>query len=389
MMNIVTYEEIVEGKVTDLYFERTREILKKKGIKKRVRAEVMAKSLPDDWDWAVFAGLDEAFSLFKEVKGRGMDLNIRAIPEGSIFRPWNAVLEIEGDYADFCVYETAILGFLCQASGIATMAARCRLAAAEKMLLSFGGRRMHPAISPMIDRSAWIGGFDGVSIVTSAQRLGVKPSGTMPHGLVLVMGDTVEATKAFAEYFGSQAKVISLIDTIGDEKFEAVRVADALGKELFGVRLDTPASRRGDFERIIREVKWELSLRGHENVGIYVSVGLVEYEIAKLIPFVDGFGMGTYLSSGRAIDFSMDIVEIEGKPMAKRGKYAGAKDLFHCPECYLTKSVPMGKRPFGYCECGGKWAKMTEEAIPGKFDVTVESARKRVIRAITTLRALT
>lgn len=389
MFNIATYEEILEGKVTDVYFERTRDILKGKGISKRVRAEIMAKTLPEEWEWAVLAGLDEVFTLFKDLRGKGLDINVRTIPEGSIFRPWNTVMEIEGPYEDFCVYETAILGFLCQATGIATMSARCRLAAGEKLLLSFGARRMHPAISPMIDRSAYIGGFDGISVVSSAKRLGVKPTGTMPHALILVLGDTVEATRAFGEYFGKDVKVISLIDTFNDEKFEAMRVAEALGKELYGIRLDTPGSRRGDFARILREVKWELNLRGHEHVMIYVSGGLGEYEIESLLPLVDGFGLGTAISSGRTVDFSMDIVEIDGVPVAKRGKNSGAKDLFTCHECFATKTVAMGKKPFGYCECGGMWRKSTEEAVPGKYDVSVESARKRVIRAITALRSLT
>jgi nicotinate phosphoribosyltransferase len=209
----------------------------------------------------------------------------------------------------------------------------------------------------------------------------------MPHALILVLGDTVDATNAFKEQFGGKAKVISLIDTFNDEKFEAIRVADALAKELDGVRLDTPGSRRGDFERIIREVRWELNLRGHNNVGIYISGGLGEYDIYKLEPFVDGFGLGTALSSARTVDFSMDIVEIEGKPLAKRGKNSGAKDLFNCPECHSTKTMAMGKKPFGFCPCGGLWKKLTEDAVPGEYDTSVELARRRVIRALGALRA--
>lgn len=386
-LNVVSEEEIVSGIVTDVYFERTKEILKKRGISKRVRAEIMTKGFPEDWEWAVFAGLDEAMGLLEALRARGADLKIRTIPEGSFFRPWDTVLEIEGPYEDFCLYETVLLGFLCQATGIATMAARCRLAAAEKILLSFGARRMHPAISPMIDRSAFLGGFDGISVISSAQRLGVPPMGTMPHALILVMGDTVEATLAFKEYFGDKAKVISLIDTFNDEKFEAMRVAEALKKELSGIRLDTPGSRRGDFERIIREVKWELNLRGHTSVGIYVSGGLGEYDIYKLEPLVDGFGLGTALSSARTVDFAMDIVEVDGKPLAKRGKNSGAKDLFACPECHATKTTAMGKKPFGFCVCGGLWKKLTEEAVPGEYDTSVEAARRRVIRALAALRA--
>ena len=97
---------------------------------------------------------------------------VRALPEGTIFRPFEPVLEVEGHYSAFAVLETPLLGVLCQASGVATAAARCRKAAGERPLLSFGARRMHPAISPMIERSAFIGGCDGVAVVKSAELLG-------------------------------------------------------------------------------------------------------------------------------------------------------------------------------------------------------------------------
>jgi nicotinate phosphoribosyltransferase len=58
---------------------------------------------------------------------------------------------------------------------------------------------MHPAIAPMVERSAFIGGCDGVAVVKSAEFIGEEPVGTMPHALMLVMGDTVEATRAFHE----------------------------------------------------------------------------------------------------------------------------------------------------------------------------------------------
>jgi nicotinate phosphoribosyltransferase len=69
-----------------------------------------------------------------------MDLDVRTMAEGTIFRPWEPVLEIEGMYTDFCVYETVILGLICQASGIATMAARCKQAAGERRRSSSGTR---------------------------------------------------------------------------------------------------------------------------------------------------------------------------------------------------------------------------------------------------------
>ena len=274
MFQTATFDEIKAGKITDVYFERTMKILKAKGIDKRVKAEFIAKELPDNAEWAVFAGLEEVAELL-----RGMKVNVRAMEEGTIFRPLQPVMEIEGMYTDFGIYETALLGLICQASGIATRAARCKMAAGERKVISFGARRMHPVLAPMIERNAYIGGCDGVSVIRSAELIGEEPMGTMPHALILVMGDVEKAIKAFDEVIGPDVKRTALVDTFIDEKFEAVKAAEALGGKLYAVRLDTPASRRGNFYRIIEEVKWELDIRGFGDVKIYVSGGINEEKV--------------------------------------------------------------------------------------------------------------
>jgi nicotinate phosphoribosyltransferase len=38
---------------------------------------------------------------------------------------------------------------------------------------------------------------------------------------------------------------------------------------------------------------------------------------------VDGFGVGSYITSAKPIDFTADLHEIEGKPVAKRGRIPG------------------------------------------------------------------
>ena len=110
-------------------------------------------------------------------------------------------MTLVGNYLDFGVLETALLGLLCQATGIATAAARCRLAAGGRPVYSFGARRMHPTIAPMIERAAYVGGCDGVAAVKSGELLGVAPVGTMAHSLILILGEdrlvTVDGVKAY------------------------------------------------------------------------------------------------------------------------------------------------------------------------------------------------
>lgn len=342
-------EDIKKGKTTDVYFVRTTEILDKEGIRKKVIAEFTTQSRK--YPWNVFTGLEEVIRLLE-----GVPVNVWAFPEGTVFPSKDKngipvpVIIIEGVYRDFAIYETPVLGLICESSGIATKSARIKKVAGDKTVLSFGIRRMHPAIAPMIDRSAYIGGCDGVSGLIGAETIGKKPTGTIPHALIINLGSGELAIKAFDKYIEDGVPRIALVDTYGDEKYEAVQAAKAIGEKLFGVRLDTPRSRRGSFPDIIREVKWELKIRGFDNVKIIVSGGLDEYTIPELIEAgAESFGVGTSVSNADTIDFAMDIVEIEGKPVAKRGKFGGRKSVFRREEngSYVYETVPFGTYPEG------------------------------------------
>ncbi|HCO03259.1 MAG TPA: nicotinate phosphoribosyltransferase [Actinobacteria bacterium] len=352
-------EEIRAGKVSDVYFLRGREILLAEGENPNVVAEIRAGSLPREWPWGVLAGLDEAIDL---LEGRGID--VEALPEGSVFYAEEPVLTVTGPYLEFGILETALLGFLCQASGIATAAARCKLAAEGRPVYSFGARRMHPGISPMIERAAYIGGCDGVSSVKSGELIGREPVGTMAHALTLILGEE-RAWRGFDRVIDPKIPRVALIDTFQDEKFGAVAAAAALGQHLAAVRLDTPASRRGDFVSILREVRWELDARGYSNVKIFVSGGIDERSIRTLNRYADAYGVGGAISNGPVVDFALDIVEIEGAPRAKRGKLSGSKHLWICPDCGNRGIAPTTAR-LGHCpRCGHRVRSLLESWIEG------------------------
>src|SRR6266498_3310452 len=337
--HVASEPEIKAGQVSDVYFARTVQILNSRGIRKRVKAEVRLKSFPQaDWVVGILAGIEEVAGLLE-----GQPVNVWAMDEGTLFGAHEPVLVIEGTYVEWAEYETALLGLLCQASGIATKAARCKRAAGERAVISFGARRMHPALAPMIERNAFVGGCDGVAVTKAAELIDADPTGTIPHALVLMFGDTVEALQAFHEVIDPKVRRVALIDTLQDEKFEAIRVAQALGKDLYAVRLDTPSSRRGDFYRIIEEVRWELDIRGFEHVKIFASGGIDEYEILKLNSLVDGYGVGTSIANAPVLSFALDIMEIEGKPMAKRGKRSGAKQVWRLPGALANVVLAAGK----------------------------------------------
>ena len=359
-------EEIKKGETTDVYFARTKQIIEAKKLDKlRVVAEVTSGKLPRGWPWGILCGIEEEARLFE-----GCPVDVYSMPEGSVFYHTNSqgvrepIMFIEGPYGEFCVLETPLLGLICQASGVATRAARVKKAAGEKLVMAFGIRRMHPALSPMLDRAAYIGGLDGVSSLSGAKAAGAKPMGTMPHALIIAFGDQVKAWKAFDEVMPPDVPRVTLVDTYFDEKIESIMAAEALKDRLYGVRLDTPGSRKGNFPELIREVRWELDVRGYKHVKIFVSGGLNE-ESVKVLSEVgaDAFGVGTSVSNAPTIDFAMDIIELEGKLVAKRGKLGGKKQVWRCPKCMVDSVLPF-KSPQPSCpECGGKTQPMLKPLI--------------------------
>jgi nicotinate phosphoribosyltransferase len=379
------HDDIQKGLTTDVYFQRTEAILKAKGLLDvHTRSEVTVADLPDAWPWAVLCGTEEVVRILE-----GREVDLYALPEGSLFTPRTRrgvklpVASIDGPYGQYCSLETPALGFICYASGVATMAARCKLAAGNLPVISFGVRRMHPAMAPVIDRSSFIGGCDGVSSLKGAELVGKAASGTMPHSLVIMMGDQREAFKAFGEIIDPTVPRVALTDTFFDEKAEALMAAEAM-PGLRSVRLDTPGSRRGNMADIVREVRWELDLRGYTNVGVFVSGGLDEVKIKELAAAgASGFGVGTSISNAPTIDFAMDIVEKAGKPIAKRGKFAGRKYVFKCPDC-LEYEVSLRRDDPPKCSCGEemRWAevKVIEKGKRLVPEERAEEIRRRVLR---------
>lgn len=358
---VVSGREIKEGKVTDVYFLRTMKVLRDKGLAdKHVVMEIAARSLPNSAPWGILAGVEEVARLLE-----GRNLDVHALPDGSLLRPWIPIMRIEGPYSEIGPLETSILGFLCSLSGVATMAARVKFAAGEKPVVNFGIRRQHPAVSLAYERASLIGGLDGSSGIL-LEELGFKPVGTMPHAMIILFGDQVAAWKSFDEVLPEEVPRIALVDTFYDEKTEAIMAAEALKDRLEGVRLDTPSSRRGRMSDIIKEVRWELDVRGFKHVKIFVSGGLNEYTVKEYSEAgADAFGVGSHIMGAKPVDFGMDIVEVEGEPRAKRGIKSGAKDLYLCEEHLIYRYVPRGSEPPKCPVCGKEMSYAYRKILDG------------------------
>ncbi|MGB9856878.1 MAG: nicotinate phosphoribosyltransferase [Dictyoglomaceae bacterium] len=311
-------EEIKNGLATDAYFLRTEEVLD--GLRKNpyVVMELFTKAFPDkNYLFGVFLGAYEVAKLLE-----GLPVDVYAMDEGEIFFPYEPVIQIIGRYRDFARYETSILGFVSFLSGIGTKSARVRIAARDKKIYSFGTRRQHPFLAPAVEYATYVCGFDGVSNVLGAKYLGKTPVGTMPHALILVIGDDKSSFLAFDKYVDEKVPRIALVDTFGSPTVEALEALEALGPRLRGIRLDSK-----DYAYLIKDIRWEFSRRGFPDIKIFLSGGLDEYEVEKYRDLADAFGVGTRIANASSIDFALKIVEVDGEPKAKSGNMPGRKQV--------------------------------------------------------------
>lgn len=309
---------VLNGDTADVYFQRAQTILRQEGLNPVVTMEIFSNGR------GILCGVREVHDLLRAVLSK--DAEVWSLQEGDRFHPKQVVMRIRDRYSPFGLYETAILGILAQSSGWATAARECVEAAAGIPVISFGARHVHPKVADILDYAAIVGGCITGSTTAGAQLRGLAPSGTMPHALILIFGDTVKAAVAFDKHMPPEVPRIVLVDTFKDEAEESLRVADVLGDRLFGVRLDTPAERGRVTADLVKEVRARLDLAGYKHVKIIVSGGLtperIRYFLENDAP-VDSFGVGSYVSGARPIDFTGDLKEIEGKPVAKRGRIPG------------------------------------------------------------------
>ncbi|MBN2287140.1 MAG: nicotinate phosphoribosyltransferase [Tissierellales bacterium] len=308
------HEDIYAGLTTDVYFVRTLDILREMELDDCiVTAEIFARKK------GIFVGINEVYEILK-----GQDIEVWSVDEGYEFNVKETLVRIRGKYSQFAIFESVILGCLASPSGWATAASEVKSACGDSTFTVFGTRHLHPAVSPVMERAAYIGGASAVSNILAGKKLGVEPMGTLPHAAFLIAGDTVRVAKIYDQIMPPSHKRIVLIDTFKDEVEEALRVADALGENLYAVRLDTPSERGGVSPALVNEVRQHLDLKGYHWVKIFVSGGLNPDKIKALKEAgADSFGVGSYISGASAIDMTMDIKEVNDKPVAKRGRLPG------------------------------------------------------------------
>ncbi|GBD11671.1 Nicotinate phosphoribosyltransferase pncB2 [bacterium HR23] len=311
--------EVLSGDTADVYFQRTISVLKRAGINPVVTMEFFPQRD------GILCGMREALALLEAVLPKEGS-EVWALEEGTPIQRKEVALRIKAPYTSFGLYETALCGILAHCTGWATAARECVEAAKGIPVISFGARHVHPRVAAVMDYAAVVGGCTACSSIAGARLAGVVAAGTMPHAFILCVGDTVRAVELFDQILPPDVPRIALVDTFKDEVEESVRVAQALGSRLQGVRLDTPVERGRVTIELVKEVRAHLDLHGFPHVQIVVSGGLNPERIRAFVEAgapVNAFGVGGYITSAPPNDFTADIHEVEGRPVAKRGRIPG------------------------------------------------------------------
>src|SRR5262249_18005393 len=307
------------------------------------------RSLPRCRGFLIAAGLEQAVTYLEELGATPEDLawvegcgrfdgafvqqlaalrftgDVDAMPEGTPFFADEPIRAVEAPLPEAQLVESRLVYLLHFQTLVASKAARCRLAAPDRLLVDFGLRRAHGAEAGLLAaRASWVGGLDGTATALANVRFGVPVYGTMAHAYVLAHDREEQAFADFAR--DRPGNVVLLLDTWDTERAAqtVVRLAPALAREglrVHGVRLDS-----GDLGEQARRVRRVLDAGGLQTVTIFVSGNLDEYAVAALVAAgapIDGFGIGTRLDTSADVpylDCAYKLAEYAGLPRRKRSQ---------------------------------------------------------------------
>jgi nicotinate phosphoribosyltransferase len=328
-------ERMRQGYYSDKYFVRAREVLLADRHRPSVLMQVFGKA------HAFLGGIDEAIAILKLCATSWDQLAVHALYDGDEIEPWETVLTIEGPYDAFAHLETLYLGVLARRTRVGTNTRLVVEAARPKDVMFFPARHDHWLVQTGDGYAAHIAGAIGVSTDAQASWWGSEGIGTVPHAIIAAYGgDTVLASRKFADYMPEHVRLITLVDFANDCVGTSLAVARALGKRLYGVRLDTSETmvdksiipQMGRFNptgvnpQLVWNVRRALDREGFQYVKIVVSGG---FEVEKIRHFeelgvpVDTYGVGSSLFRGPGrFDFTADVVKVDGQPLAKVGREA-------------------------------------------------------------------
>ncbi len=309
--------------------------------------EFFVRTLPARRGFLIAAGLQQALDYLENLRFSAADIawlestgrfkkncldylaafrfsgDAHAMPEGTVFFANEPILRITAPLPQAQFVETRLINILHFQSLVAAKAARCVLAAPDKVLVDFGLRRAHGAEAGlMAARASYLAGFAGTATVLADEMFGIPLYGTMAHSFIAAYDDEAAAFEAFAR--ARPDNLVFLLDTYDTEAAARKLVAlaprlKAAGIAIRAVRLDS-----GDLVTLSKSVRAILDQGGLAEVTIFASGGLDEDSLAafaKANAPIDGIGIGTSLTTSAdvaSVDCVYKLQEYAGRPRRKQ-----------------------------------------------------------------------
>lgn len=284
----------------------------------------------------ILAGINEALTFLKNNTDTSK-YKIKYLPEKTKINALEVVLELEGHYKDFGIYEGVIDGILARSTSIATNAYHCKKAANNKEVIYMGDRGDHYLNQKIDGLAVEVGGLVGHSTMAGSRGNESVIFGSIPHVLIQHFeGDLVAAMKAYHELFPNEKELIALVDYSNDVIKDSLLVLKEFGSKLKGVRVDTSKNmidhmfdqdvNREQYKGVcvpqIKRLRRALDEHDGQHVKIIVSSG---FDPEKITLFekentpVDAYGIGDYILKINH-QFTCDAVRNNGKLEAKKGR---------------------------------------------------------------------
>ena len=310
---------VLIGDRSDVQSQRTQTILRSENVSPEVALEF--SPMRD----GVLCGIGEVRALLEKVLPE-TGIEVWALNEGRVMKAGEVALRIRAAYSVIGLYEMTICGMLASSSGWATAARECVNAAGSIPVVCTAPAYAHPNVVPLIDYAAVVGGCVAVSSMLGARLASVTPTGYMQHALPLLLGDTVKALQSYDRHLPPEIPRIAILDTFKDEAEEALNVARAFRDRLRGVNISTPAERGGVTPGLVKEIRAKLDAQGFHHVDIFVTHGANVETIRRFVEEgapVNGFSVNEAIGGAPPLAFSAEIHEIDGAPIARRGRMPG------------------------------------------------------------------
>jgi nicotinate phosphoribosyltransferase len=347
------------GLFTDLYELTMLQAYLAEGMMDTAVFTLFVRRLPKHRNFLLACGLDSVLAYLEQLRFTDDDLayvrslkvfsddfltwlrgftftgDVHAVPEGTPVFANEPILEIVAPIAQAQLVETLVMNQIHVQTVLASKGARVAAAARGKKVVDFGARRTHGIDAALLAaRAFYVAGIDATSNVLAGKLYGIPVAGTMAHSYVQAHGHEREAFRAFANTFPGTILLVDTYDTLEGvgRVIELVTHAPEEFK-VSAVRLDS-----GDLGALARETRRMLDSAGLRQVGIFVSSGLDEHEIAGLLDGgapIDGFGVGTGMGvsdDAPALDIAYKLSEYGGEGRTKLSRHKpilpGRKQVF-------------------------------------------------------------